>query len=97
MDVLFHVESKKKDDVNEVIGKDPLHKVSAVWQKCSALDRDRDGYYLMMTCDEELCEVARDKIGDKVEEITGDQKDEIVEELKDREEKTLNGVSSIFG
>ena len=97
MDMIYHVEPDEKSHVEEIINNDPIYKLSVTWQKCSALDKDRKGYFLLLSGTEALCDKAQKALADVANELGGDEKKDVIADIKEREEKSMQGFGSIFG
>lgn len=97
MKLVFKVEEKKKRNVNEVLDEDPVARLSITQRNAGSLGFDEEGSFLLLEGDEGTCSEAEERLAEDVKEVTGGKKEEVIETIKEEEEKSMKGFGGVFG
>lgn len=97
MKLVFCVDSESKTEVDGIIDEDPISRLSVTEKDTRALDLDLDGTVFVLDGDDKICQEAKEKLTEVSEELTGDDKEEVLNALEEEEKKSREGFGSIFG
>ncbi len=98
MKILFYLEKDKYQKVSDLVMKnDLLARQSINFREAASLGLKEAGYYLEMDCSEEAVEEAKKVLKDLAKELSGKDKDKILEIIAKQEESANAGFGSIFG
>jgi len=97
MQVVFFVEKEKLQNAKEIINQDPIGRQSITIRDNKSLGLETDGYYIMIDGSEEACEEARERLKDVAKELEGDEKQKVIDKMKEMEESAMEGFGGIFG
>jgi hypothetical protein len=97
MEILLSVETKNLQKFKDMLLKDDLvSRASIVFKEGKALQA-KEGYYCYISGLEEQCKKAKELAKDIAKEVVGEEKDKVIEKIKDEEQKAMKEFGSIFG
>ena len=91
--LLIFTESKNFEKLKEILTKDEIVSRASIKYR-SAKDFGKDGYYILISGNEEQCKRAREISKEFGEEV--ENKEEVMKKFKEEEKKALEGFGSIF-
>ncbi len=98
MKLLFYLEKDKYQKASDIVLKnDLLARQSINFREAGSLGLKETGYYLEMDCSEEAVEEAKKLLKDLTKELTGNDKDKILEIIQKQDESAQAGFGAIFG
>ncbi len=98
MRILFLVKKEDYSKVSNLVLKDDLiSRQSINFRDMASLGLKEDGYYLDLDGSEEAVKKAQEILKDLVKEVTGSDKDKVLEIITKQEESANAGFGSIFG
>ena len=97
MKVVFFVEKENLNKVKDVTKEEPIVRQSITFRDNRSLGLEKEGDYLLIDGSEEACEAAREKLKDLATELEGEEKEKIIQKMKEMEESALEGFGGIFG
>ena len=98
MKLLFYLEKDKYQKANDALLKhDLLSRQSINFREAASLGLKEAGYYLELDCSEEAVEEAKKVLKDLAKELTGKEKDKILEIIQKQDEAAQSGFGAIFG
>lgn len=96
MEILLALKKESYQKVREVLLKDEIvSRASIVFKDGSVLGKE--GYYCYVSGTEEQCKRAIEMTKDLAEEVSGEEKKEVVNFIKAEENKANEGFGAIFG
>ena len=97
--IVFSVDDDKLEKVRNIvgIGENSLVKQSITIRDNKSLGLETDGYYIMIDGSEEACEEAQERLKDVAKELEGDEKQKVIDKMKEMEESAMEGFGGIFG
>lgn len=82
----------------EILKKDDIcSRQSIALRECSALEIDKEGYFIFFEGSEEACERAENLLKDLVKEIDKEIMEKAKKKYEEESEKALQGFGGIFG
>lgn len=96
MDVVLLIESKNYQKVSEMLKKDELVSLASLLFKDAKLF-GKEGYYCWISGLEQQCKKALELTKDLAKEVTGKEKEEFIEKIKEEEKKAVEGFGAILG
>jgi len=98
METLFEIDTQNIQKCKNLLLKDEIvSKGSITFREGRSLGFDREGYYCYISGSEEVCERAKDLIKSIGKEVRKEERDEIIQRMKEEEESAMSGFGSIFG
>ncbi|MFP4116283.1 MAG: hypothetical protein ACLFTQ_03740 [Candidatus Aenigmatarchaeota archaeon] len=97
MKLVFEVDKDEKSRLDGVIDEDPVARLSITERNGETLGIDKEGVFVVLEGDEEICEEAREKITEFGEELEAEDRKEVIEAVEAEEEEAAEGFGSIFG
>ena len=98
MRILFLVKKENYSKASDVVFKNDLvSRQSINFRDSKSLNLSGDVYYLDIQGSEEALEEARKLLKDLTSEVTGTDKDKVIEVIEKQEESANAGFGSIFG
>ena len=98
MKILFYLEKDKYQRANDIVLKnDVLSRQSINFREAGSLGLKETGYYLELDCSEEAVPEARNILKDLAKELTGKEKEKILEIIQKQDEAANAGFGAIFG
>lgn len=97
MKLTFEVEEDEKEAVDEVLSEDPIARLSITQRSAQSLGFEEEGSFFLLEGDQDTCEEARKELKEHAEELTDSKKEEVLEAIKEEEEKSMKGFGSVFG
>lgn len=98
MKILFYLEKDKFQKASDIVLKnDLLARQSVNFREAASLGLKEAGYYLELDCSEEAVGEAKKLLKDLAKELTGKDKDKILEIISKQEESANTGFGAIFG
>lgn len=95
MELVLFVEKDKGDKLERLLrGDEEVSKANILFHDSSPLGKE--GFYVRILGTEEQCEKARELSKDIAEVVEGEEKERVLELLKDEDYKMLSGFSGIF-
>jgi hypothetical protein len=94
--ILIFVEKANFEKLKEILMKDELVSRASISYK-SASEFGKEGYYFLISGNEEQCKKAKGLSKDLGIEISGEEKERVIKKFKEEEEKALEGFGSILG
>lgn len=104
MDMVMLIEPKNYERVRGILMRNELISKASVSFKEASIT-GKEGYYLYMSGTEEQCKEVK-KIADVINsfagagvirDVKGDEKDQVIDTIKEEETKAMEGFGSIFG
>jgi hypothetical protein len=96
MEVVLQVETKNYQKVREILLKDDLvSRASITFREAKAYGGE--GYYCFISGLEEQCKKALEITKELAKEIKKDEKEKLINKIKEEENKALEGFGGIFG
>ena len=96
MEIVLHFKSEnfaKGKDV--LLTDDVVGRASMVFKEGSIVGKD--GYYCLFSGTEEQCKRALELMKDLAEEVKDDRKSQLINKIKEEEDKAIEGFGSILG
>ena len=98
MIALFQLPREKQKQVEQLVMKnDILSRQSIVFRESVSLGLKGSDYYLEINGSEEAIQLAKETLKDFAKEVTGQEKDRILEIVRKQEEAADAGFGAIFG
>ena len=98
MRALFQLPREKQKQVEQLVMKnDILSRQSIVFRESVSLGLKGSDYYLEINGSEEAIQLAKETLKDFAKEVTGQEKDRILEIVRKQEEAADAGFGAIFG
>jgi hypothetical protein len=95
MEILLQTETKNYSKLRDILLKDDLvSRASIVFKEAKTLSKE-EGYYCYISGTEDQCKKAVELAKDLAKEIK--DKEEIINKIKEEEEKAEEGFGGIFG
>jgi len=97
MQVVFFVEKENLSKVKDITKEDPIGRQSITFRDNVSLGVEKEGNYLLIDGAEEACKEAQDKLKELAEELEGEEKEKVIQKMKEMEESAMEGFGGIFG
>jgi len=97
MKLLIKTTPEKKMKVEEKLKKDDKVSRASITVKDGSVYGKEKTYYFLIEGDEETLSKAKELVKENAEEVTGEEKDEIISKIKEEEENALAGFGAILG
>ena len=98
MDVLLFVRKENYGKVREKLLKDEKASLlSITFRDAKNLGKEEEGYYCHLSGSEEYCKRALEIVKDLAEEVEEQEKEEVLEKIKEEEKKALEGFGALIG
>ena len=97
MQVVFFVEKENLNKVKDITKEEPIVRQSITFRDNKSLGLEKEGNYLLIDGSEEACKVAREKLKDLAIELEGEEKETVINKMKEMENSALEGFGGIFG
>jgi hypothetical protein len=106
MEIVLSIEQKNLQKVKDILLKDDVvSRASIVFKEAKGLT-GKEGFYCYISGSEEQCKKALEKVKveneetgevvDIAKEISGEEKEEVVNKIKEEENRALEGFGGIF-
>ncbi|MCX8187385.1 MAG: hypothetical protein N3F65_02100 [Nitrososphaeria archaeon] len=95
MALVLYADREKAEKLREILLKDDLVSRANVILKDAKM-MDKEGFYIRILGDEKQCERALELSKGLAEEVTGEEKEKILNLMKKEDEEMLSGFSGIF-
>jgi hypothetical protein len=96
MRTVFKVEKDDEGKLDEVLDEDPVSRLSITKRSGKSLGIEEEGIFIVLEGKQEICEEAEGELEGFAEKVSGDEKEEVTEAIKQEEEKSMKGFGSIF-
>jgi hypothetical protein len=98
MDILFKIEKENLEQAkNLLLSDDIVSRGSITFKEGSSLGLKENGYYCYLSGTDKICKKAKELVKDLTKLIEGKNKDKIIKEIKNEEQKAMEGFGAIFG
>lgn len=97
MKVVFRFGKEEESAVDKVLDQDPISRLSITKRDSKSLGLEGDDMVLVLEGEEEVCEEAGGKLSEHVKEVDSEDREEVLDAVKEEEEKSMKGFGSIFG
>ena len=106
MEILIYIESKNYQKVSEKLLKDDaVSRISLAFKDAGNFDDSKTGYYCYISGPDEVCRHAisllKSKEGEMeielAKEVSGKEKQEVINKIKEEEERAIEGFGNILG
>ncbi len=98
MKAVFFIKKENYGKVKDLVSKDDLiSRQSLVFRDNQSLNLKEEGYYLEIEGNDEAIKKAREILKDLAKELEGEEKEKILETIKNQEESAMSGFGAIFG
>jgi len=95
VETVLYVERDKSDKLREILLKDDIvSRANVIFKDAGFMDKQ--GFYVRVVGDEEQCRRAVELAKEIAEEVTGEEKEKVLEELRKEDENMLSGFSGVF-
>lgn len=96
MDVLLFIKKENYKKLKEILLKDEkVSRASVTFREAKAFG-EKEGYFCYIRGTDEQCERVLELIK-LAEEVKGEEKEEIINKIKEEEEKSVEGLGGILG
>jgi hypothetical protein len=96
METVLLVETKNLNKVKDILLKDDLISRSSMTFKEGGIISKKD-YYIYVSGTEDQCKRALELTKELTKEVTGKEKDELINKIKEEENRAIEGMGGIFG
>ena len=96
MELVLNFESKNLQKLKDILLKDDIISRSSIMFKEGSIIQ-KQGYYCYISGTEEQCKKALQISKDLAEEVTGEEKGNLISKIKEEENRASEGMGSIFG
>lgn len=97
MQTVFFVEKENLNKVKDITSEEPIVRQSITFRDNRSLGLEKEGDYLLIEGSEEACKDAQEKLKDLTQELEDEEKEKVVEKIKEMEDSALEGFGGIFG
>lgn len=107
MEIVLHIEADKFAKVKDLLLKDEIvNRASIMFKGAEEFELGKKGYYCYISGVEEQCKRALEVIKEKPESgeeiemakvLEGEEKEKIINKIKEEEDKAIKGFGGIFG
>ncbi|MDI6806688.1 MAG: hypothetical protein QMD14_02630 [Candidatus Aenigmarchaeota archaeon] len=97
MEIVLHVEKHNYHKVREVLLKDPVISLASITFREAKALTGKDGYYCVISGIEEQCKKAMEAAKDLAKEVEKEEKDKVINKIKEEEEAAKKGFGAIIG
>lgn len=96
MEVVLAFESKNMQKLKDALLKDDaVSRASVVFKEGSIIGKE--GYYCYLSGTDDQCKKTIELSKDLAKEVTGKEKEELINKIKEEENRASEGMGSIFG
>jgi len=97
MEVVISIEMKNLQKVKDILMKDDVvSRASIVFKEAKGIT-GKEGYYCYLSGLDEQCKRALELAKDLVKEIKDKEKSDVINKIKEEEDKAIKGFGGIFG
>jgi hypothetical protein len=108
MEIVLHMKMDNYEKMkNKLLKDDLVSRASITFKEAKVVDESKEGYYCYISGTEEQCKKAlcmikakNPKTGEEfiyAEEVSGEEKDKVIERIKGEEDKASEAFGGIFG
>ena len=108
MEIVLHMKMDNYEKVkNKLLKDDLVSRASITFKEAKAVDESKEGYYCYISGTDEQCKKALEMIKEKnpktgeesiyAEQVSGKEKNKVIERIKGEEEKASEAFGGIFG
>jgi hypothetical protein len=97
MEIVFYVEKRDYKKVREILLQDPVISLTSITFREAKPITGKDGYYCLISGIEEYCKKAIEVTKNLVKEIEGEEKDKVINKIKEEEKAAMEGFGAIIG
>ncbi len=95
VETVFYVERDKSDKLREILLKDDVvSRANVIFKEAKFMDKN--GFYVRVVGDREQCKRAVELAKELAEEVSGEERERVLEILRKEDENMLSGFSGIF-
>jgi len=95
MYLVFSFPQTSRSQVDAIVNEEPIVRQSIITRSADNVNSKRDGMIVFIEGSEDACKAAKEKLKD-FEEVTGEEKDNIIKKIKEDEDKSIEGFGNIF-
>ncbi len=96
MEIVLHFKSENFAKCKDILLSDDIvGRASLVFKESSIIGKD--GYYCYLSGTEEQCERALELMKDLAEEVKDETKSQLINKIKEEEERAISGFGDILG
>ena len=96
MEIVLLIETKNYQKVRDILLKDEMVSLASVTFKEGGFIGKKD-YYCYISGLDEQCKKAVELTKDLAKEVSGKEKDEVINKIKEEEAKAIESMGSLFG
>ena len=95
MEIVLYVDNDKAEKLRSILLKDDVvSRANVVFREAKPMNKE--GFYVRIIGDKEQCERAIELSKELAEEVSGEEKEKILDTLRKEDEEMLSGFSGIF-
>lgn len=94
--LVFSFRADRQAEVETILNREPIVRQSILIRAASSVGSKREGNILLLEGTDEACRDAMEALKGIAEELHGHEKESIIKNIKDAEEKAMEGFGNIF-
>jgi len=94
--LVFSFKADRQAEVEAILNREPIVRQSILIRAATSAGSNREGNILLLEGTDEACRDALEALKGIAEELHGDEKEGIIKNIKEMEEKAMQGFGNIF-
>lgn len=96
-ETVFFFEKENKGKVEKILKDDKISRLSIRIRESRSLGLEKDGFILRLGGPDEVLDYARENLREVAQELEGEEREKVLQKMREEEDSAASGLGLIFG